>query len=129
VTDPLSTEALVERLREIAWRAADGRRVAPCGPDGGNPIEWLAAERLTALQARAEAAERDVARLDFLESVTMGPISRGRGFSASRDYEGQTDSPLYGDLPTVTFFTVPSQHVKGLGVRGAIDAAIAKGAP
>lgn len=66
---------------------------------------------------------RDAARLDFLDRCVMNH----RCISAERDRDGTVGSPTYGDLPTVTIFTIPSQHKKGLGLRGAIDAAMAQG--
>lgn len=67
----------------------------------------------------------DTKLLDFLSDCVMNH----RVISAERDRDAVVDSPTFGDLPTVTLFTVPSQHVRGLGLRDAIIAAInAKGA-
>jgi hypothetical protein len=83
----------------------------------------LAADTIDAkLAAAAGDAEKDAARMDFIERCVM---KDGQAFSARRDYDSFTNSPTYGYLPTVEVFTVPSQHVRGLGLRGAIDAAMA----
>lgn len=65
--------------------------------------------------------DRDSARLDFLDGCVM---TNGRSISAERDRAPFVESPTHGDLPTVTLFTVPSQHVRGTGLRDAIDAAM-----
>ena len=65
----------------------------------------------------------DTERIDFLEKCVM---ENGHCVSANRDFDCYKNSPHYGYLPTVTLFTVPSQHVKGDGFRGAIDKAIEK---
>lgn len=64
----------------------------------------------------------DVARLDFLEACVMR--NGGGVINAERDRDPCVDSPTFGPLPTVTMFTIQSQHVNGDGLRGAIDAAM-----
>jgi hypothetical protein len=85
----------------------------------------LASEVLAAiesLQCELEEARKDVERMGFLSVSVMnyGTIS------ADRERDNIVTSPTFGDLPTVSLFTVPSQRVTGIGLCGAIDAAISK---
>ena len=82
-------------------------------------IRDLLAER-DSLAAELERLREDGRRLDFLERCVM---SDGKVFNAMRDRDPYEASPTFGYLPTVTLFTVPSQHVRGEGLRSAIDAA------
>lgn len=87
-------------------------------------IKEYASEYGAACRASAGAADAlDAARLDFMERCVM---EDGKCFSAEREYNPMMDEPTFGYLPTVKVFTVPSQHVRGVGLRGAIDAAMKK---
>lgn len=103
--------------------------------DGADPLALLIAgyaapkaERLTGMAERlavmlpAFEATDDTRRMDFLEDIVM---RNGQTLSADRERDSTTSSPTYGDLPTVCLFTIPSQHVRGIGFRGAVDEAMA----
>ena len=99
--------------------------------DGADPLALLIAgyaptERhvgiLPAFEAPYGEATDDTRRMDFLEDIVM---RNGQTLSANRDHDSTTSSPTYGDLPTVCLFTIPSQHVRGIGFRGAVDEAMA----
>jgi hypothetical protein len=66
-------------------------------------------QRAEAAESRALAAEKDAARMDWLQSVKTAH------FSALNDRT---------DISAVGLFTIPSQHVTGNTVRDAIDTAL-----
>jgi hypothetical protein len=61
----------------------------------------------------------DTELLNWLENCIM---NHG-GVSASRDWNPMRNEPTFGYLPTMTLFTVPSQHIKAVGLRAVIEAA------
>lgn len=71
------------------------------------------------------ASAKDIDRLDFLDRCVMS----GGVIEARRDRDPYVKSKTFGYLNTVGLFTVPSQHVRGVGLRGAIDAAMLAAAP
>lgn len=62
----------------------------------------------------------DTEMLDWLEGCIM---NRG-SVSASRDWNPMRDQPTFGWQPTMTLFTVPSQHIRAVGLRTVIEAAV-----
>lgn len=99
--------------------------------DGADPLALLIAGYAPAYVTRGigevaikgKAENEDTRRMDFLEDIVM---RNGKTLSANRDRDATTSSPTYGDLPTVCLFTIPSQHVRGIGFRGAVDEAMAE---
>jgi len=62
----------------------------------------------------------DTEILDWLQNKCEG------NFNCSRGRDPHVGSPTFGNLDEWTIFTIPSQHVKGLSIRGAFSLAMKK---